>query len=377
MPSFALPEDNLENLNFRREQIDLLCRLIEGHIADGRYPGAQVAIARHGKLAFERTFGEARTEPARKRADGDTLWLLYSNTKVITAAALWILAERGAFGFGDRVADHVPEFARNGKQDITILQLMTHQAGVPNAQVPAEAWEDHAALREAVCSFTLEWTPGSRIVYHALAAHWTAAVLIEQLAGEDFRAFIRKNLIERLGLEREIHVGLPEAEQARAADMHEPNPDAPGIRPLAINNTAAFRKAGVPGGGGYASARAMAALYQMMLAGGVLNGVRVLSPRTLDYAIRNHTGERVDEYMGMPMNRGIGPHLRGTQAGIRGLGSLASPRTFGHGGVGSSYCWGDPDSGVSFAYLTNNRVPDPWHSRRLDLVSNFVHTAIL
>jgi CubicO group peptidase (beta-lactamase class C family) len=85
----------------------------------------------------------------------------------------------------------------------------------------------------------------------------------------------------------------------------------------------------------------------------------------------------VDENMGMPMHRGIGPHLRGTTPSIRGLGSFGSPSTFGHGGVGSSYCWADPESGVSFAYLTNCRIPDPWHSLRLDLISNFVHSAIL
>ena len=62
--------------------------------------------------------------------------------------------------------------------------------------------------------------------------------------------------------------------------------------------------------------------------------------------------------------------------GIRGLGSIASPNTFGHGGAGISYCWGDPDSGVSFAYITNSRIPDPWHSRRLDWISNIVHSAI-
>jgi CubicO group peptidase (beta-lactamase class C family) len=83
----------------------------------------------------------------------------------------------------------------------------------------------------------------------------------------------------------------------------------------------------------------------------------------------------VDHYMGMPMHRGLGPHVRGTTETIRGLGSLAHPRTFGHGGVGSSYCWGDPASGVSFAYLTNSRVPDPWHSQRMDVVSNAVHAA--
>jgi len=68
--------------------------------------------------------------------------------------------------------------------------------------------------------------------------------------------------------------------------------------------------------------------------------------------------------------------VRGTTEAIRGLGTLASPRTFGHGGVGSSYCWADPDSGVSFAYLTNSRVSDPWHSARLDVISNAVHSAI-
>jgi CubicO group peptidase (beta-lactamase class C family) len=77
------------------------------------------------------------------------------------------------------------------------------------------------------------------------------------------------------------------------------------------------------------------------------------------------------------MHRGLGPHLRGTTENIRGLGALANPHVFGHGGVGTSYCWGDPESGVSFAYITNNRVPDPWHSKRLDLVANLVHTAIL
>jgi CubicO group peptidase (beta-lactamase class C family) len=120
----------------------------------------------------------------------------------------------------------------------------------------------------------------------------------------------------------------------------------------------------------------MAAFYQMLVNGGTLNGVRLLSPRLVQYVTRNFTGDAVDGYMGMPMHRGLGPHVRGTTPTIRGLGSLASPRTFGHGGVGSSYCWGDPDSGVSFAYLTNSRIPDPWHAMRLDVVSNCVHSAI-
>jgi CubicO group peptidase (beta-lactamase class C family) len=372
MRDFALPTTDLDGAKLRSEQIERLTALIERHIAEGRYPGAQIAIARHGRLVLYRTFGDATLQ----RPAGDhTLWLLYSNTKVVTAAALWVLAEHGAFRFTDRVSDHVPEFARNGKSEITVLQLLTHRGGFPNAVVPPDAWEDHALLKETVCNFTLEWTPGSRLHYHGSSAHWTAAVLIEALTGQDFRGVIRDTVIAPLGLQNEIFVGVPEAAMARTAEMHEPGENR--VKPLADNNTAAWKQAGVPGGGGYATARGMAAFYQMLLNGGELGGERILSPRTLGYAIRDWTGEMIDGYMNMPMHRGIGPHLRGIGETIRGLGSFASPGTFGHGGVGSSYCWADPDSGVSFAYLTNCRVPDPWHSRRLDLVSNFVHSAIL
>ena len=96
------------------------------------------------------------------------------------------------------------------------------------------------------------------------------------------------------------------------------------MRPDADANSAEWRKGGAPGGAGYGTARAMAALYQMMLLGGELNGTRIVGPRTLDYAIRNHTGERIDEYMGMPMHRGLGPHVRGTTENIRGLAGIAS-----------------------------------------------------
>ena len=92
-------------------------------------------MARRGQLALFRTFGDARLEPARAApAREDTLWLMYSNTKVITACAVWILAERGALRYTDRVADHVPGFEAHGKGDITIIQLLTPSGGLPQCR---------------------------------------------------------------------------------------------------------------------------------------------------------------------------------------------------------------------------------------------------
>ena len=375
--TFVLPPVAPADAGLRPEQIDRVCKIIETQIAENRYPGAQIAIARAGKLAFSKTFGAARLEPQTPAKD-DTLWLLYSNTKVITAAAIWILVEEGALTFHDRISDHVPEFANHGKRDITLLQLLTHQGGFPSSgfRLPPEAWQDHGLLRKLVCDFTLEWAPGSRVHYHSAAAHWVAGVLIEAVTKGDYRDFIRTRVIEKLGLGSELFVGLPDREIARAVDMHEPSADGKQQTKMKDENTDAFRRAGSPGSGGFGTARALAAFYQMLVGGGALNGVRIVSPRMVQYVTRNFTGDRPDAFMNMPMHRGLGPHSRGLTAEIRGLGSIASQRAFGHGGVGSSYCWGDPESGVSFAYLTNSRVPDPWHSRRMDIISSGIHAAI-
>ncbi len=375
---FDLPAGDPRTLGLDPDAINRLVDTIERQIDEGWYPGCEIAIARNGRFALNQSFGHARVAPQQVKADARSLWLLYSNTKVITAAALWQQVERGRLRFTDTVAEHLPGFAKNGKQNITILQVITHQGGFPDANFPPETWLDKDKRREAASNITLQWTPGSQVSYHPLAAHWVIAAVIEAVTGRDFRDVIREDLIEPLGLGDEIFVGLPEAHHGRAADMHAPE----GKDPKALigdkdANNALWRNAGAPGGGGYASAKGMAAFYQMLLAGGTLNGTRVLSPAVIRYATQNFTGDRPDLYMGMPMHRGLGPHSRGATATIRGLGSLATPETFGHGGVGSSYCWADPRSGVSFSYLTNARQPDPWHSRRLDTISNFVHSAIV
>src|SRR5262245_66249764 len=148
--SFPLPPATLCDVGLAADPLDRLFHIIAEHAATGRYPGAQIAIARHGELAVVKTFGDRVIEPARMPAQDDTLWLLYSNTKVLTACAVWLLVERGALRFTDTVASHVPGFEKHGKGGISVIQLLTHQGGFPNADVPKAAWEDHKLLRQTV-----------------------------------------------------------------------------------------------------------------------------------------------------------------------------------------------------------------------------------
>jgi CubicO group peptidase (beta-lactamase class C family) len=223
-------------------------------------------------------------------------------------------------------------------------------------------------MRAEVCDFSLDWTPGTRLQYHPRAAHLTQAMVIEAVTGQDYRDVIREKVLAPLGLGNEIFVGVPVSQQERCADTYSPEPH---------DNSAEFKAAGMPSGGGYATARGMAAFYQMLLGRGRLGDVRLLSPRLISYVTRSHTGERGDDAMGgIPMHRGLGPHVRGDSDRIRGLGTIGAPETFGHGGAGTSYSWADPTSGVSFTYITNFMSPDPFHSARLDRVANLVHAAI-
>ncbi len=363
-----------EALGLDSAKLERACDIVASHIHDGFHPGAQFAVARHGKLALCRNFGDAAVDPLRP-VDERTLFPLFSNTKVITAAAVWTLVEEGKIRFSDRVAEHVPGFGAHGKNDVTVAHLLTHQAGFPAAEVAPECFMDRELLRRAVYEFKPEWPPGSRLSYHRTAAHWVIAVLIEAITGADYRDEIRNRVIEPLGLAQEMFLGLPETEDHRIAAMYSPRqaekwPLDPTVSaPL-------FRRAGIPGGGGYATARAMTVFYQMMVQGGTWNGVRIVSPRMIDYVTRDFTGDRVDDYTGYAMHRGLGPFSLG-QSGHPGLGSIGHPRTFGHSGVGSSYCWADPTSGLSFAFLSNCRRDNEWHNKRMDTLSTLVHASIL
>src|SRR5437870_8722297 len=158
MPDYPLPAGNPQSLGFALPPLEHLDHLIRAHIEEGRYPGAQIALARNGQLALYRSYGDAKTKGGREAAGDRTLFLLFSQTKVLTSSAVWALVEEGKLSFMDKITDHLPEFAQRAKGEITLHQVMTHQGGFPSGDVSKGTWTDHARMRTEVCDFSLDWT---------------------------------------------------------------------------------------------------------------------------------------------------------------------------------------------------------------------------
>jgi len=345
------------------------------------YPlcAAQVALARHGELLAFQTFGRAPfaggAAGGGRDADADnrTLFSIYSVTKALISAASWILLQERAMALDDRVVDYIPEFGSHGKNAVTVAQLLTHTAGFPRARLPTIDWPDPERRLRHFSGWTLDWTPGSRFVYHGTATMWVLAELITRLSNLDYRDFVRTRIAEPLSLEN-LHIGLPPTENDRVADVigiGEPKSadertvapvDAPIVSENMIGdaNHPERRAIGGPGGGAIATAADIALFYQGLLADAEGRGAHIWHPDMLRDAWSVRNVAFVDPMTKHPALRGLGIVLAGAEGKLwRGFSEDCSPRAFGHMGAGGQISWADPATGISFAFLTNGAHRDP------------------
>jgi CubicO group peptidase (beta-lactamase class C family) len=353
-------------------KVEALFIRAEREIKDGILPSSQIAIARKGKIAAMRTVGRAVQGGADKPATNETLYCIFSCTKAIMSSAVWLLMQDGKLDPSERVADIVPEFAPNGKDQITIEQVLLHVSGFPNAPFNPLDWPDRKKRLERFSQWRLEFPVGAKFFYHPTAGFWIIAEIIERKTGQDFRQFIRNRIAMPLGIP-DLRVGLPRELTSRAADivyLNEPltaeekkKIGFPDIDPGEVNeenimrfNIPELREVGVPGGGGVTTAGDLALFYQALIGDGrSYDGKQIWKTETLREALRVRSGDYVDHVFGFRCNRALGVSVAGDdgQANIRGFGKTASPRAFGHGGAGGQIGWGDPATGISIGYCTN------------------------
>ncbi|MCC5887727.1 MAG: beta-lactamase family protein [Gammaproteobacteria bacterium] len=291
------------------ERLQRLDAYIEEQIEAGQIVGAQVMLARNDLVVHNEVFG------VRDLRDGtpvthDTLWRIYSMTKPVTSVAVMMLHEEGHFGLDDPLADYLPEFAemtvlRDGeraaaKQPITIRQLLTHTAGFSygftNEGVDALyrqeqlfAAQDLAAFSRQLATLPLAFEPGTR--WHYGVSTDVLGRLVEVVSGQPLDAFLTERLFEPLRMV-DTFFEVPADKLDRFGTNHRLNPDSGEIEVVPDGSLAGVRWQEVgllSGGAGLVStADDYMRFARMLRGGGSLDGVRILSPKTLSWMTRSH-----------------------------------------------------------------------------------------
>jgi CubicO group peptidase (beta-lactamase class C family) len=337
-----------------RQAVTTLLQRARREVDAGLLPSAQVAVAYAGELVEFQTFGDATD---------DSRYVVYSATKAFVAGAVWALIGDGLIDVSKHVVEYIPEFGTNGKDVITLEQVMLHTSGFPMAPLSVVDGDTSAARVAAFARWRLNWEPGSTFEYHPSSAHWVLAEVIDRVTGRDFRDVVEERVTTPAALGRVLgdvpHVA------AELVVVGEPaTPDeleaALGIRELVLGevttealmgfNDPHVQRVGMPGGGVMRAAD-LALYYQA-----VLHNPDGMWDATVLDDVKGHVRNRLpDRLTGVPANRTLGLVQAGADGmtSLRGMGHTVSPLTIGHNGAKGQIAWGDPVSGLSFGYCTN------------------------
>src|SRR5262249_13284209 len=214
-------------------------------------------------------------------AGPETRCVIFSATKAFVASAAWLLIGDGSLDIDRRVAEYIPEFATNGKDVVTVEQVMLHTSGFPRAPLGPPAWADPDRRLGAFARWRLNWEPGPAYESHPTSAHWVLGEPVERVPGRDYRDFVHERVTGALGLPRVLGIapddqdGIAELELSREPAPSEELMEIFGVPELPVTevtdaallsfNEPDVRAVGVPGGGGVATAATVALFYQALL----------------------------------------------------------------------------------------------------------------
>lgn len=346
----------------------------ERNFAERDELGAAVAVYLDGVCVVDAWGGIADTATVRPW-EQDTLVVVFSATKGPIATAVAMLVDRGVLDYDRPVAEYWPGFAANGKQQITVGQVMSHSAGLSaiDLEIPQDRLHDRDLIVSALEAQEPIWEPGSGHGYHAVSIGWLADELIRRSDGRSASAFIAEEIAAPLGIE--IYIGTPADVHPRVATVEEPPPPTelpkmvaaaldqssitfrttrnPVLGLPALINTEYGLTMELPAGNGVTNARSFARMYGALARGGEIDGVRLLSPETLAIA----SAPRVDGDDLVICEPTAYAYGFRTASATGPMAFSTNRRAFGHTGAGGSVAFADPDAKVGFAYVTNQMLP--------------------
>jgi CubicO group peptidase (beta-lactamase class C family) len=382
---------DLEDTGFDMDRLGRLSTAIEGDIEAERYDGCEVIVGRGDTVVYHEHFGWADRK-ARRRVEEDQPFMTMSVGKQFVVTLVLNRVERGDLALTTRVADVIPEFAARGKDRITIAQLLTHTAGLPAMlpPLPPEQVGNLEAVVAATCAALPECLPGDRINYSAVVAHAVLAEVVRRVEApkRSFRQIVDEDLFKPLGMTNSA-LGAradlakrlaPVVARDRRHGLFEPEM-------LELFGELMTEESEIPAGGYISTAADIHRFAAMLRRGGELDGVRILSPSTVDLVQVNQTGDRPNSlwdytyafrgWEPFPAYLGLGFFLRGEGIHPTPFGTLASPPTFGGIGAGSSVFWIDPVRDVSYVFLSSGLMEDSYSLERHQRLSDLVFAALV
>jgi len=348
---FAAPPklSNVEpaDVGMHAKRLAEIDRIVQEGLDKANMPGAVVLIGRHGGIAFRKAYGQKQLQPEKAPMTVDTVFDMASITKpMATATSVMKLIEEGKLGLDDPVAKYIPEFAVNGKDVITIRDLLTHQSGL----IADNSIKDYDGTPEEshqkIAALPLKEPHRSKFIYSDVN-FITLGRLVEVASGQDVNKFARASFYEPLGMTETGY--LPDADLKKRAAPTEKRNDV--WMQGEVHDPRAYRLEGVAGHAGlFSTAQDIAVYAQMMLNGGEYGGVRVLKPETVKLMT---TPNPVPGGRGL---RGLGWDMRTGFSTNRG--DRLSSKAFGHGGFTGTVLWIDPELDLFFVFLSNRVHPD-------------------
>jgi len=377
--------------HFVPDRLDRLREMIQADVDSGHYHGASIKITRGGELGFDEAIGFADAAHTVPLAT-DSVFSIFSGTKAFINVLVLRAIERGQFALTTKMVDLIPEFAGAPRDGSTIFNFLTHTTGMPGL------WEPKAGLVydrldfsvAAVCEYVLGTVePGTRCDYSPMANHTLLAEALRRTdpAGRDILTIVNEDLFQPLGM---VDTAFGISERVRPRHVV---PDTRGIIPIKVSSsendddfglfTASHNETTWVGASSTTSD--MTRFLRMLRNGGTLDDARILSPRTVEIARKNWTGDMPNElyktvalrngYAPPPAYLGLGFNVRGTKIVNHQLGTLTSPETFGNYGVGSVVFWVDPVLDVTLVALTAGLLDQASNIERFQRLSDLVVAA--
>lgn len=346
--------------------------VIEDGIDARLHLGAQLYVSLRGRGSADLAIGERRAGQAMTE---DTLLIWLSSTKPVAAVAIGQLWQAGKLDLDDPIARHVPPFAASGKERITIRHALTHTGGFRMLSVgwPHAPWDE---IIDTICRGKPEprWIAGEKAGYHMTSSWFMLGEIVRRIDGRAFADYVREEIFVPIGM-TDSWVGMPEARYEaygeRIGLMY-----ATEKQPMTARawNRPAHVVGCSPGGNGHGPAKDLGRFYEMLLAGGVWGGRRILTPQTVAALTAAHRWGMMDQTFKHELVWGLGFILKspGDDPDIRddgrpvpyGYGRWASRRVFGHSGAQSSVAFADPEHGLVAALLVNGQPGETRHAER-------------